>query len=432
MTGCLPPPRAEVVSMGTATPWRRAATRATTAWPAKGQAAAIARLEAGGLPDRRTEDWRYTDLAPFLERWNRYLDASVAPGSRGPEAAPELPATGALRVDIRDGQPVAPAGALPGGLSISVRPAGPDLLARADAVESEPLVDLNTALATGVVVITLAPGVALDDAPVHVRLIGTGAPLLAQPRLLVDLGAGSRLALTVEHTGGPAALVNAVTQAWVGPGGHLELVRAQCLPDDGMLMDTGRIELAAGASATVTSVDLGGLLARQSLALVLAGAGASARVDGLFLADGNRHLDSRTRIEHRAAATTSREDFRGLADGHGHGVFNGRIIVLPGAAGSSAELTNRNLLLAATAEIDTKPELETYVDDVRCSHGATTGQLDPQALFYLRSRGLEPGAARLALTRAFLGRTLAGIRNPTLRTHLEAQLEVRLGRSGPP
>ena len=125
--------------------------------------------------------------------------------------------------------------------------------------------------------------------------------------------------------------------------------------------------------------------------------------------------------------TTSRETFRGIADGCGHGVFNGKIIGLAGAAGSNAALTNRNLLLAATAEIDTKPELEIYVDDVRCSHGATTGQLDMNALFYLRSRGLDPGAARRVLTAAFLRESLSGIAVPELRTWLEAQLEARLG-----
>jgi len=187
------------------------------------------------------------------------------------------------------------------------------------------------------------------------------------------------------------------------------------------------VELAAGASARVTSIDLGAALSRQAFTVVLAGPGASATIDGLSLADGDRHLHNRTRVEHRAPATTSRETFRGIADGNGRGVFNGSIVVLPGAAGSNAELSNRNLLLAATAEIDTKPELEIYVDDVRCSHGATTGQLDPAALFYLRSRGLDEPAARRLLTAAFLRASLAGVRSPALRARLEALLEARLG-----
>ena len=239
----------------------------------------------------------------------------------------------------------------------------------------------------------------------------------------------SRITLTIEHSGAAGSLANAVTQAWVGDGSHLSLIRVQCLPDDGMITDTSRLELGAGATASITSVDLGALLSRQSMTVALAGAGASATIDGLFLADGIRHIDNRTRLEHQAPATTSRESFRGLADGRGRGVFNGKIIVMPGAAGSNAALSNRNLLLATTAEIDTKPELEIYVDDVRCSHGATTGQLDSDALFYLRSRGLDPAAARQVLTAAFLREGLGGIVIPELRTRLEDLLQKKLGGS---
>jgi len=221
--------------------------------------------------------------------------------------------------------------------------------------------------------------------------------------------------------------VNAVNQIWLGSGSQLTLIRVQDLPDDGMLTETTRVELAGSASLQVTSVDLGGQLCRQAITVLLAGAGAAASVDGMFLADGQRHIDNCTRLEHQAPRTTSRETFRGIADDHGHGVFNGKIIVQPGAAGSNASLTNRNLLLKTTAEIDTKPELEIYVDDVRCSHGATTGQLDANALFYLRSRGLDPAAARQVLTAAFLRESLASIALPELRARLEARLQARLG-----
>lgn len=194
--------------------------------------------------------------------------------------------------------------------------------------------------------------------------------------------------MIVEHTGAPGALINAVSQLWLGRGSQLNLVRVQALPDDGMLTETVRLELGEAAVATVTSLDFGAVFSRQSLSVVLAGSGAQATIAGLFLADGHRHIDNHTLLEHQAPRTISRESFRGIADQHGHGIFNGKIIVQPGGAGSQAALSNRNLLLTPTAVIHTKPELEIHVDDVRCSHGATTGQLDANALFYLRSRGL--------------------------------------------
>jgi Fe-S cluster assembly protein SufD len=255
--------------------------------------------------------------------------------------------------------------------------------------------------------------------------------MFSHPRLIVDVAPGSQITLSIEYTGAGGALANAVTQVCLGRDSKLNLIRVQALPDDGMLTETTRIEVADSASVMVTSVDLGSQLSRQALTILLAGTGASATVHGLFLADRHRHIDNRTRIEHQAPRTTSREFFRGIADDHGHGIFNGKIIVMPGAAGSTAALTNRNLLLTTTAEIDTKPELEIYVDDVRCSHGATTGQLDANALFYLRSRGLDPAAARQVLTAAFLREGLSGIAVPELRTRVEnlllAQLQALVG-----
>ncbi len=432
--------------MATAAPWRAAAALARESqpalmdWPADRRAAALARLDASGLPDGSDEEWRYTSLAAYGQRWSAYLAAAGQPASPATPAAaaihPDAAAQpGTVRVQVVDGVLGGPPAATPPGLFIgSLRDLPPALRARAgnllrqsDGVPPETLVDLNSALVADVLLIATDAGSNLDGTPVHVDLRGSGSPAFGQPRILVDVARDSRLTLGIEFTGTDGTLANAVTQAWIADGGHLDLVRAQCLPDDGMLTDTSRIELAAGASAKITSVDLGGQLNRQSMTVVLAGAGAAVTLDGLFLADGRRHIDSRTRLEHRAPLTTSRESFRGLADGHGRGVFNGKIIVMPGAAGSNAALSNRNLLLAATAEIDTKPELEIHVDDVRCSHGATTGQLDANALFYLRSRGLDPAMARQVLTGAFLREALGGIAPPALRARLEDRLREKLG-----
>jgi Fe-S cluster assembly protein SufD len=160
----------------------------------------------------------------------------------------------------------------------------------------------------------------------------------------------------------------------------------------------------------------------------LDGRAAHAEVTGVFLADGSRHLDSHVLIDHRAVETTSLQDYRGIAANKGRGVFNGKTIVHPGAQQSHARQVNRNLLLTPGAEIDTKPDLEIYADDVQCSHGTTTGQLDPNALFYLRSRGLDESEARSALTRAFAGAVLALVDEPALAGRVHEELDRRLVR----
>ncbi|MEO7387165.1 MAG: Fe-S cluster assembly protein SufD, partial [Gammaproteobacteria bacterium] len=418
-------------------PWHIAADRLRDgpAWPAEMRTAALARLDETGLPDVTQEDWRYTSLARYQQRWSTYLatPAQPAPGD-GDLRRPGLDApAGTLVVRIVDGVLQSVADTVSGLTIQSLRGLTPtlpkplcEILRKADSRTPETLVDLNSALASDVIFIGTAARGVPDGTTVHVQVVGDGAPAFGQPRLLVDIASGTRLTLVLEHSGTDGTLSNAVTQVWIGRDGHLDLIRVQDLPDDGMLTETTNVEVAAAASLAVTSIDIGGLLSRQALTILLAGAGASATVEGLFIADGKRHIDNRTRLEHRAPQTTSRETFRGLADGHGRGVFNGKIIVLPGAAGSNAALTNRNLLLAPTAEIDTKPELEIYVDDVRCSHGATTGQLDANALFYLRTRGLDPAAARQVLTAAFLRQALGGIATPALRARLEARLQARL------
>lgn len=420
-------------------PWQLAWERVGRAtpgldWLAQRRTAAFARIEESGLPHTDCEDWRHTSLAPYTERWVTYL--TTTPDS-DPLRAPALPTPPIAEPDvvsIVDGVVISPGTVSQPGLTVcSLRHPTTELqqrleglLSRSDQWPPDSLQDLNTALLTDAIFIGTEPG-HCPSRPVHVRLQSGASPALSQPRITVDLAPDSRLTLIVEHSGNGGALVNAVSHLWLGRGSQLNLVRVQMLPDDGMLTETTCLSLAESAVVTVTSVDLGGQLSRQALTVLLAGAGSTATVHGMFLADGNRHIDNRTRIEHQAPRTTSRETFRGIADDHGHGIFNGQIIVLPGAAGSDATLTNRNLLLAATAEIDTKPELEIYVDEVRCSHGATTGQLDMNALFYLRSRGLDPVAARQVLTTAFLRESLGGITAPQVRTRLEARLEARLG-----
>ena len=256
-------------------------------------------------------------------------------------------------------------------------------------------------------------------------------PTLANPRIVVRMGAGSRGRLLIEHTDDGSDhehFSNVVVDVDVAGGADLTVYRLHRPGDRAFHIE--RVEARVGEQARFVMRDsqLGGSLSRLDLHVSLDGRGASTEVTGVFLADGSRHLDTHALVEHRAVETTSLQDYRGVAANKGRGVFNGKSIVHEGAQKSNARQVNRNLLLTPGAEIDTKPDLEIYADDVQCSHGATTGQLDPAALFYLRSRGLDEDEARSALTRAFAGAVLAKVDVPSLSDLVHHLLDNRLTR----
>jgi Fe-S cluster assembly protein SufD len=366
-------------------------------WPRPIADAALEALLAGGLPDQRTETFRYTSLGPFADRLAAGL---AAPGTGAAGAAPPLAATrvSGTAFTLTDGRRGGATDPLPAGLALH-----PAASALAGVRTGDlPLVDLNTAFAGDGLVLDLAAD-ARPPGPlvIHDRALDPAA--VSQPRLRLRLGAGSEL-----------TVVQVVTGA-AGAGARLTLVRLQQGAAGACRLDRTELALDAGASASVTLVDLGGAPSRQDLVVLLAGDGSSIDAGGLCLAGGTSHIDHQVSIEHRGRRTISRSAWRNVADAAGRVVFNGRIVVAAGAAGTDAALTNRNLLLSARAEIDTRPELEIYTDDVRCSHGATTGQLDPAALFYLRSRGVPAAAARRLLIGAFTTGLLDRISDPGLR-----------------
>ncbi|MEZ5561887.1 MAG: Fe-S cluster assembly protein SufD [Gammaproteobacteria bacterium] len=397
------------------------------AWLADLRDSALGVLTDRGLPDSNQEDWRYTSLADYFQR------AAGTAGTLVPDSTPG----DQVQLILRDGRaldPTAGDGGLPAGIEMhNLRNLSPELRTRAarllvsrnSASESPALAALNLALLSDGWYLRSTSTGAETPPPVHLRITGSSTGM-AQPRLLVELAPGSRLNLVIEHQGPTGALANVVTQICCGAGSRLELLRIQDLPADGHLTETTHIELGQDATLRATSLDFGGQLVRQDLSVAMSGSGASADIHGAFLVDGRRHIDNHTTVDHRAPDTSSREIFHGLATGHGRGVFNGRIVVQPGAVRTASALNSRNLLLTNTAEIDTKPELEIFTDDVRCSHGATTGQLDANALFYLRSRGLNPEEARQALITAFLHATLALVSPEDLGVRIAARLQTRL------
>jgi Fe-S cluster assembly protein SufD len=288
---------------------------------------------------------------------------------------------------------------------------------------------LNAAFAADGVVLRVAPGVRV---PTPVQLIFIGAPAGADVawhvRNVVELGDGAALTLVERHfdTAAHARFATVVADHLVHAGAWLDHVLVQTTDEAATLIHRNRLELDADAEARVDVLELGGALARLDLDASLRGDRAHLRTRGVFAPRGRQHIDTRLLIRHLGRDTRSAADWRGVADQRARGVFRGIIEVAQGADGTDAALSSRNLLLSAQAEIDTRPELDILTDAVKAAHGATVGQLDERALFYLRSRGIPSAQARAMLTAAFCESVFDDPAVPALREHLAALLAVRL------
>ena len=396
--------------------------------------AALERFLSAGIPTQRQEEWKYTNLRRLETRTFALADASAVGADQ-----PGWFATSGTRIALINGH------CTPALSSQTAQPPGVTILtlkqwlkhdpsevaaylADHDQLAGTPLEQLNLAFFEDGVVVNLADGVTLDE-PVYVVHQWTTAtsPRMSHPRVIVRAGRNSR-ATIIEHYLGPADseyFTNAVSRIEVAAGGSVRHYRVQQESTRAFHLGHVHAKVARDGRYSIHDIALGASLGRTSLTAVLDGPGAHAALLGLFAPMGSQHLDAHTRIDHAAANTTREEDYRGIAGGRGRGVFNGKVIVRPDAQKIDARQSSRNLLLSGTAEIDTKPELEIYAHDVKCSHGATTGQLDATALFYLRSRGLSEFEARAALIRAFAESILSNIDIATVRAALERQIDER-------
>jgi len=408
------------------------------AWLATVRERALQAFVAHGFPTTSSEDWRYTDLRDTARRIADYLSRPVPPATANSYSA-LLERLGVLddlhgpALILSDGTlAVDPATApVMAGLALSAlsaaQPATRTALAERITAATEgdgALAALNTALLRQGLVVDVAAGAELE-APVYIVCTTTteGAP---QNRILIHLRRGSRATIVEHHLGLTAAVSNTKTDVLCEPDSTLVYVKLQEDSPAATHLASQRVRLKGGARARLLHLDLGAQLARNDLHVSLDGTGAEVSANGLFFADAARHLDNHTRIEHHAAHTVSQELYRGVVSERGRGVFNGKVIVHAGANGTDAKLTNQNLLLSDTAEVDTKPELEIYADEVRCSHGATTGQLDAGAIFYLRSRGIEETQARRMLIASFVREILRNLPDAALEAHVARRLAARL------
>lgn len=317
---------------------------------------------------------------------------------------------------------------------------GPDWLAgmRRDALEQfrlRGLPRLNAALWQEGTCLRVPAGERLPQ-PVFLRHAAGEADAMLHPRLFVNLAEGAEAVLVEHYVGEPGLTYwqNGVAEILLERGARLTHLRI--VEESDAATHTGLTVVHQSSASTYRALNLilGGRMVRHELAVSLDGEGAAAQLDGLFVADGRRHADNHLRVEHVGPRTTSRTTYRGLADSRGRGVFDARVTVHKGAAGTDARQSSRNLLLSPHAEIDAKPQLEIYTDDVKCSHGATVGRLDEDALFYLRCRGIDEQTARQLLMEAFAGEALGLLDDPGiggLRGWLMPRLLAVLPRGKP-
>ena len=403
------------------------------AWMLELRETAAAQFGAAGLPNRKTEAWKYTSVR-MLEK----LDPSVispADRSRADVAFPEpLCTASAGQVDISDGF-------LPENLPDTAT--GVTLLPLAEGIEAyeeklqrlltsvelkgaeRTFTALNTAFLDQGLVIHVAENVKAGSLLVRWAFSGKEAAQLSNFRMILLLEPGAELELieqfeSVEET---ADALNVITQVALAEGAVLEHVRVQRESDAIVLLTSTFVEQAAVSKYRYSGFDLGGGLVRHELSTRLAGSGAEAHFTGAFVLDRKRLVDNHVSVDHASPACNSTQFFRGVLGGSSRGVFNGRALIRPGADESSVKQSNANLLLSPLAEMDTKPELEIYADEVEASHGATVGQLDEAAIFYLRSRGLSDAQARHMLTAAFCHAVTDRLDDRSLAERLSGMLD---------
>jgi Fe-S cluster assembly protein SufD len=366
--------------------------------------AALEQLASAGMPGTREEDWKYTDLSAVADITNSWLAAGAA--LPGPAPRTPVPSLHADWITIANGQVDDGLIAhLPDGVTVSRLSESTEEL-----VPTGRLGNLNSALLHDGLRISIAASATLQR-PIGLLVYDRAgdAASVSQVRIEIDVAEGGK-ADFIEHQvseGTGELYSNVVVNLSLAGGARANYVRIQDRATHHNQTGHHAISLGRDAQLRQVSFDLGGRLVRNDLVVSIEHAGAKAEFGGLYLVGDGQHIDNHTRVDHRVGPAESRQEYRGILAGNARGVWNGKAIVHEGADGTDAEQANHNLLLSERAEINAKPELEIYADDVKCSHGTTVGQLDENALFYLRTRGLSKEEAREQLTRAF-ARTIVG------------------------
>jgi Fe-S cluster assembly protein SufD len=393
---------------------------------------ALDELVARGFPATRDEHWRYANLRA-LER-TPFAPAARAAQDEGALAELPLPVAGWARLVIADGmlQHSTHRTHLPPG--VTVTSARASIAASAGMVAAQasaagPVDDrfalLNEAFATDAVEIE-AQAAANSIASLELIFVSSGRAA-AYPRLRVAVGPGGRLRLFERHLGGgEPALTNGRVEVHVGRDAVLEHFRVQAQTAESTWIETLDASVGENAVYALHQYGLGARSARSTARITLAGPQAAVQLYAASIAEGSQVQDSYARIDHAAPRTRTVENFRGIASGRARVAFSGHIVVRRGSSGADSKQSLRGLLAGPDAEVDARPQLEIYTDDVKCSHGATAGKLDESMLFYLLSRGIDRDTARSLLKWAFLEDTVAHVADAALRSIIEELLAARL------
>ena len=414
-------------------------------WLSSTRRQAFEAFEQRGFPTTRDEEWRYTSVSPIIEsefaaaETLSAVDAGLVDASRLPGAAATLVFVNGVFAPALSNQAGLADGVQVERLSDAVRRDASALephLARVAAFELQPFVALNTALWTDGVVVRAARRVVLE-VPIHLIFVsapveGDRRPPVSHPRVLVVADVQSQVSIVETYLGaeGSRYLTNSVTEAVVAEQAVVNHYTMQQEGDAAFHVSTIQATLQAGASFNAYSLSFGGALVRNDVVVAFRGEGGQSTLNGLYMADRSRLVDNHTTIDHAKAHCDSREVYKGVLSDRAHAVFNGKIMVRPDAQKTDAKQTNKALLLSDTAQVNTKPQLEIYANDVKCTHGAAVGQMDEDALFYLRARGLPIDEARRLLIQAFAGDVLFHLPLASVRALADAELMRRLARAG--
>jgi Fe-S cluster assembly protein SufD len=403
--------------------------------------AAFEHFSRNGFPTTHEEEWRFTNVAPIANvNFHPVLEPPARKVSERELARWRFDRVKAHQLVFVDGHFV------PELSTLHVLPPGVKLVSLAAAVKSEsalvdqhltryarfetnPFTALSTAFIQDGAFVYLPDNTVLAES-IHLLFYATddGNPFVVHPRILIVTGKNCRCSVVETFVGsaGTTYLTNVVTEIVTGEGTVLEHDKLQLESSSGFHIGATHLHMHQNSRLTSNAIALGGLLVRNNVTAFLAGEGIECTLNGLSLSTGRQLIDNHTTIDHASPNCSSHELYKAILDGKSHGVFNGKIYVRKGAQKTDAKQTNKTLVLSDEATIDTKPQLEIFADDVKCTHGATVGQLDEDQVFYLRSRGISEIDARDLLTFAFASDIVNRVHVAPLREQLETMIRARL------
>jgi Fe-S cluster assembly protein SufD len=409
-------------------------------WVTSLRATGIAQFEKAGFPTMKDEDWHFTSVAPIAESVFHVTSGSASVSPRDvrrftfeqPDWHTIVFVNGRYSADLSSfaGEKT---GVRVGSLAEAIR-TGKGRVERHVSKIAPPSANAFTALNAAFIAdgaFIEIPADTIAAKPIHLVFISAGTDTVSHPRSVIVAARHSRCSIVESYVSldDTKSFTNAVTEIHVGEGARVDHYKLQREGTHAFHVGTIQAHQSASSHFNSFSFATGGQLSRTNIYTTLDGEAAACTLNGLYLADGTQHIDHQTRIEHVQPNCPSREVYKGVLDGRSHGVFNGKVYVHPEAQKTDGKQSNNNLLLSPTARVDTKPQLEIFADDVKCTHGATVGRLDDMAMFYLNSRGIGPEAARTLLTYAFAADVLEMIELDPLRKALE---EIVLARFSDP